>query len=89
VFVHERPCFVGVTLAADRVSALHRPYLAKRRRSMHIVTITALDKTFVDSVVIRLSKISFSGGVTAIAEIGLRSSEEMLRLFGVVRRVAV
>jgi hypothetical protein len=56
---------------------------------MHIVTITALDKTFVDSVVIRLPKISFSGGVTAIAEIGLRPSEEMLRLFGVVRRMAV
>jgi hypothetical protein len=56
---------------------------------MHIVAITASDKTFVHSVVIRLSKISFGSSVTPIAEIGLRSSEQMLGLFGVVRRMAV
>jgi hypothetical protein len=56
---------------------------------MHIVAITASDKPFVDSVVVRLSKVSLRSGVTPITETGLRTSEQMLGLFGVVRRMAV
>jgi hypothetical protein len=56
---------------------------------MHVVTITASDETFVHPVVIRLSKISFGSGVTPIAETGLRTGEQMLGFFGVVRRMAV
>jgi hypothetical protein len=78
-----------MTLGTDRVSAWHRPYLAKRRRSMHIVAITTTDKTLVHSMVIRLSKVSFGSRVAPIAETGLRLSQQMLRLFSVVRRMAV
>jgi hypothetical protein len=56
---------------------------------MHVVTITASDETFVNPVVIRLSKISFGSGVTPVAETRLRSRKQMLGLFGVVRRMAV
>lgn len=89
VFVYERPCLVGVTLGTDRVSAWQRPYLAKRRCSMHVVAITASDKTFVHTVVIRLSKVCFGSRVAPIAETGLRLSQQMLWLFSVVRRMAV
>ena len=56
---------------------------------MSVMAVAALDETFVYSMVIRLCEVSFRGRMTSIAEIGLRWNEEMLRLFGVMRRVAV
>jgi hypothetical protein len=56
---------------------------------MHIVAITASDKTFVHSMVIRPSKISFGSGVASVTETGLRSDKEVFGFFGIVRRMAV
>jgi hypothetical protein len=89
VLIHEWTNFIRVTFGTDRISAWQRPYLAKRRRSMHIVAITALDQALVHSMVIWPPKISSGGGVASIAEIGLRLDEQMFGFFGMVRRVAV
>jgi hypothetical protein len=56
---------------------------------MDVVAVAALDETFVYSMVIRFREIGLGGHMTSIAKLGLCLNEEVLRLFGVVRRVAV
>jgi hypothetical protein len=56
---------------------------------MDVVAVAALDETFVYSMVIRFRESGLGGHMTSIAKLGLSLNEEVLRLFGVVRRVAV
>ena len=56
---------------------------------MDVMAVAALNKAFVYSMVIRLREVGLRGCMTSVAEAGLCSNQEMLRFFGVVRRVAV
>jgi hypothetical protein len=89
MFENERPLLVGVALHTDRVPTRHGPHLSERGRTMYVVAVAALDETFVYAMMIWLREIGFGGNMTSIAELGLCLNEEVLRLLGVVRRVAV
>jgi hypothetical protein len=56
---------------------------------MWVVTVHALHQTFVHPVVKRFGKISLGGSVAAIAQLRLTLDQQVLLLFGMVRRVAV
>ena len=56
---------------------------------MDVVAVVALDQALVDAMAIRLSEISLRRDMTAIAEIRLGPDQQMLRLSGMVRRMAV
>jgi hypothetical protein len=56
---------------------------------MDIMAVAALDQAFVHSMVIRLREVGLRGCMTSVAEGGLCPNEEMLRFFGMMRRVAV
>ena len=89
VLIDERALFVGMAFGTNRVSGRHGPHLPNGGRAMHVVTVAALEETFVDSMVIWLGKVRLGGHMASIAEFGLCRNEKVLRLFGVVRRVAV
>jgi len=56
---------------------------------MNVVAVAAVDQAFVDAVVIGLGEVRFSRGMTAVAELGLGPGQQVLRLFGVVRRMTI
>ncbi len=56
---------------------------------MNVVAVAALDQAFVHSMVVRLREVGLRGCMTSVAEIRLCSNQEMLRFFGVMRRVAI
>ena len=71
MFVDKRTCFVCVALGTDGVSGGQGPYLPQSRRSVHVMAVTALDKAFVDAMVVGFGEIGLRGGMTSIAELGL------------------
>ena len=89
MLIRERALLVGVALEADGISTRQRSQLADGRRAMRVVTIAALDETFINPVVIRLRKVGFGGRMTPVAEIGLRSHQQRLGFPRVVRGVAI
>jgi hypothetical protein len=89
MFINERSLFVGVALDANRVPARHGPHLTESGSAVDVMAVAALDKAFVYSMVIRLREVGLRVYMTSVTEVGLCSNEEMLRLFGVMRRVAV
>jgi hypothetical protein len=89
MFKNEWSLFVGVALHTNRVSTRHGSHLAESGGAVGVVAIAALDKAFVHPMVIRLRKVGLRGCMTSVAETRLSSNEEMLRLFGVMRRMAV
>ena len=89
MFIDEGAGFVRVALGADGIPAGQRPHLPESRRSVHVVAVTALDKTFVDSMVVRLGEVSLRRGVTPIAELWLRHCQQVLWFLRVVRRVTI
>jgi len=86
---NEGSLFVRMATGTNRIPCRHSPHLANGGRAMDVVAVAALDETFVYSMVIRLREVSLGGNMTSVAEIGLCLNEEVLRFFGVVRRVAV
>lgn len=89
VFIDKWTSFIRVTLGADSIPAGQGPYLPESRCSVHVVAVTALDKAFVDPMVVRFGEVSLRGGVTAVAQLGWCYCEQMLRFLCVVRRVTV
>jgi len=89
MFIDEGAGFVRVALGADGIPAGQRPYLPESRRSMHVMAVTALDKAFLDSMVVGLAEVCLRGCVASVAELGLRRSEQVFRFFGIVRRVTI
>jgi hypothetical protein len=89
MLINERALLVGVALDTNRISARHGPDLAESGSAVDVMAVAALDQAFVYSMVIRLREIGLRGCVTSVAEAGLCSNEEMLRFFGMMRRVAV
>jgi len=89
MLVDEWALLVGVTFDTDRVPAWHGPDLAKSGGAVDVMAVAALNKAFVYSMVIWLREVGLRSCMTAVAEVRLRSNEEMLRFFGVMWRVAV
>lgn len=89
VFIYKGSLLVGVTLRADRISAGSSSGLPQCGCAMNVVAVAAVDQAFVDAVVICLGEVRFSRGMTAVAELGLGPGQQVLRLFGVVRRMTI
>ena len=89
VFVDKRTCFVRMALGAHCVPAGQGPYLPEGRRSVDVVAVTALDKPFVDSMVVRFGKISLGGRVASVAEFRLGYCQQVFWFLGVMRGVTV
>jgi len=89
MFVNERTLFVGVTFEADSVSLRHSLNLAQRGRAMHIMAITALNQSLINSMVKWFRKISFGSDVAAKAKSRLRVNQQVLGFCRVVGRVAI
>jgi hypothetical protein len=53
------------------------------------VAVVALDKAFIDPMMIGLSEIGFLRDVTAVAELRFSVDQQVLLLLGFVRRMAV
>ena len=89
VFEDKGPLLVCMALEANRVSAGQGSHLSKRRRAVSIVAVAALDEPLVYTVVIRSGEVSLHGDVTSVAEFWLFPNKQILRLFGIVRGMAI
>ena len=89
VLIDKRTGFVRMALGTDGIPGGQRPYLPESRRSVHVVAVTALNKAFVDSMVVGLGKISLCGCMAAVAEIRLRYRKQVLRFLRVMRGVTI
>ena len=89
VFIDKRTGLVRMALGADGIPGGQCPYLSESCRSVHVMAVTALDKAFVDSMVVGLGEVSLRGCVASVAELWLRCSEQVLRFFGIVRGVTI
>ena len=56
---------------------------------MHVVAVVALDKAFIDPMMIGLREISLLRKVTTVAKLRFSVDQQMLLLSGLVRRMAV
>ena len=89
VFIDKRTGLVRMALGADGIPGGQCPYLSESCRSVHVMAVTALDKAFVDSMVVGLGEVSLRGCVASVAELWLRCSEQVLGFFGIVRGVTI
>lgn len=89
MFVNERTCLVRMALGADGIPGGQGPYLPQSRRSVDVMAVTALDKPFIDSMVIGLSEVSLRGCVTSVTELRRLYCEEVFMFFRVVGGVTV
>ena len=71
VLINKRTGLICVALGADRVAGRQGPHLSESRCSMDVVAVAALDKAFVDSMVVGLGEVSLRRCVAAIAEFWL------------------
>ena len=89
MLVHERSPFFGVAFHANGVARRDRSHLTNGCGPVHVVAVGAEQETFVNAVVIGSGEISLRRHVAAVAKIRLRLCQQMIWLFGVVRRVAI
>jgi len=89
VLKHKGALLVGMALGADRVATGHIPHLTKRAGAVQVVTIRALHKTFIYTMVKWLGKVRFGRGMTPITELRLGLRQQALGLFSMMRRVTV
>jgi hypothetical protein len=89
VLIDEGTLFVDVALDANLVATRHRPYLADGGCAMSVVTIAALDQTFVDPMVKWLRKVCLGGRMASVTELGLRPHQQGLCFLSMMRRVTV
>ena len=89
VLIHKRTRLVRMAFGADGIPAGQGPYLPESRRSVHVVAITALDKPFVDSMVVGFGEVSLRGCVASVAEIGLGFCQQVFRFLRIMRGVTI
>lgn len=89
VLVDERPLLIHVAFETNRVALRQSTNLAERGCAMHVVAVTALNKSLVNAMTVRLRKVSFRSDVTSETEIRLLLDQQVFRFCGVVRRMAV
>jgi hypothetical protein len=80
---------ICVAFGADGVSAGQGFHLPQGCGAMHVMTVAAVNQAFIYTVMVRLGKIGLGRSVTAVALFRLFFSQQVLRSFGVVRRMAI
>lgn len=89
VFIYKGPLLVGVTLRTNCISTGKSSDLPQCGCAMNVVAVAAVDEAFIHAVVIGLGEIRFGRSMTSIAEVGLSPGQQMLRLLGIMRRMAI
>ena len=89
MLVHKRSACIGMALDASGISAGQSLDLAERGSTVNVVAVAAMNQSFIYAMVIRPGKLSSGRGVARVALRGLFLNEQVLRLFCVVRRMAV
>lgn len=75
MFINKRTRLVRMALGADGIPGRQSPYLPEGRCSVDVMAVAALDKPFVDSMMVGLGKIRLRGRVTPVTELGLRRNQ--------------
>lgn len=89
MLVHEWSLFFGVAFHADCVASRDRSHLTYGGCAVYVVAIAAEQKAFVDAVMVGSGEISFCRHMAAVAKVRLSFCQEVVRFFGIVRRMAV
>lgn len=89
MFVNKRPACVGMALDARSVSAGQDPGLAKSGGAVNVMAVAAMNQSFIHAMVIWTGKLRLGSGVARIALHGFFCDEQVLRIFCVMRGVAV
>lgn len=89
MFVNEWPSLVGVAFETNCVLGCCRTQLAIQEATMGIVTIGALDETFIYAMMKRPLKLLRDFLMAAIAKLRLLFFHQVLRFLGMVWRMAV
>lgn len=89
MLVHKRTARIGMAFHASGISAGQGLGLAERGSTVNVVAVAAMNQPFIYAMVIRPGKLRSGSGVACIALRGLFLNEQVLWLFGVVRRMAV
>ena len=88
VFEHKRPLLIGVARETNRVLRRRGSHLLGTNGAVRIVTIGALDQSFVNSMAKRHFKLGLLLEMARVAQLGLRLRQQKLFGFRLVRRVA-
>jgi len=89
MFIDKRALLVSVALVANKISARKSSHLPQSCSAVNIVAVAAADQSLLDAVVVWLREICLGRGMAAIAKLRLFLHQQMLRLFGVMWRMAV
>ena len=89
VFIDEGARFFRMALGANGIPGGQGPYLPESCRSVDVVAVTALDKAFLNSMVIRFGEISLGGRMASVAEFWLGYCQQVFWFLGVMRGVTV
>jgi hypothetical protein len=89
MLIHKWSSGICVALGADGVSAGQGFHLPQGRGAMHIMAVAAVQQALIYTMVIRLGKIGFGRCVAAVALFRLFLGQQVLRSFGVMRRMTV
>jgi hypothetical protein len=85
MLINKRSLFVGVALDTNRVPTRQGPHLAEGGGAVDVVAVAALDEAFVYAMVIRLREVGLRVDMASVTEFGLRSNQQMLLFFGLMR----
>jgi hypothetical protein len=80
--------FVGVALEADGILGRCCAQLFRQKSAVLVVTVATPDQPLIDAVAEGTLKVLLGFGVAGVAESGLLFDQQVLRLLGMVRRVA-
>ena len=89
VLVNKWSSGICVAVNADGVSAGQGFHLPQGCGAMHIMAVTAVKQALVYAMVIRLGKIGLGRSVAAVALLWLFLNQQVLRGFGMVRRMTI
>ena len=88
VLKHKRPLLVRVAFEADLILRRGCPDLFRLHRAVDVVAITALDQSFIHTMMKGHFELSFLLKVARVAKLRLRLYEQKIRFFTVMRRMA-
>ena len=88
VLKHKRPLLVRVAFEADLILRRGGAHLFWLHSAVYVVAITALDKSFVHTMMKGHFELSFLLKMARVAKLGLGLYEQKIRFFTVMRRMA-
>jgi len=89
MLVYKRSSGICVALYAGSVAAGQGLHLPQGRGAMRVMAIATVNQSFIYPVVVRLGKIGLGAGVAAVALFRLFLNQQILRSFGMVRRMTI